>query len=308
MDSMPDRYDLGPAAPAVFRDVFLSGGGAARVDAAAGVWSTLSSNSVLDRASSSRRSASRSMMFVPFVVPRRDARRDDARLAASRSRYEESDLDLALELGRAARRPRSTTRGSSASCSAAPRPRRRSSSSATASSWSAATGSIRLWNPAAARITGLAESDVVGRPAGAALAGWPLEPGERAPADLPLRGRRGELWLSLTAAEFPHGTVYAFRDLTEERAVEQLRSDFVSTVSHELRTPLAAIYGAAMTLRREDVVLGREQEAGMLEVIAGESERLARIVNDILLASRLDSGAATVSIGRTERDRAARAA
>ena len=47
---------------------------------------------------------------------------------------------------------------------------------------------------------------------------------------------------------FPGGTVYAFRDMTEERAVEQLKSDFVSTVSHELRTPLAAIYGAALTL------------------------------------------------------------
>ena len=51
--------------------------------------------------------------------------------------------------------------------------------------------------------------------------------------------------------------MYAFRDLTEERAVEQLKSDFVSTVSHELRTPLAAIYGAAMTLRRDDVSLER---------------------------------------------------
>ena len=101
---------------------------------------------------------------------------------------------------------------------------------------------------------------------------------------------RGELWLSLTAAEFPQGTVYAFRDLTEERAVEQLKSDFVSTVSHELRTPLAAIYGAAMTLRRDDVSLSVDQEEGMLDVISGESERLARIVNDILLASRLDSG------------------
>ena len=113
-------------------------------------------------------------------------------------------------------------------------------------------------------------------------------------------GPHGELWLSLTAAEFPHGTVYAFRDLTEERAVEQLKSDFVSTVSHELRTPLAAIYGAAMTLQRGDVELNDAQEAGMLEVISGESERLARIVNDILLASRLDSGAATVEIGRTD--------
>jgi PAS domain S-box-containing protein len=160
-------------------------------------------------------------------------------------------------------------------------------------------GDILLWNPAAARITGLLESDVVGAPAETVLAGWPLGQGER-PQTFPVDGPHGELWLSLTAAEFPHGTVYAFRDLTEERAVEQLKSDFVSTVSHELRTPLAAIYGAAMTLQRADVELNDVQEAGMLEVISGESERLARIVNDILLASRLDSGAATVEISRTD--------
>jgi PAS domain S-box-containing protein len=167
-------------------------------------------------------------------------------------------------------------------------------------------GMILLWNPAAARITGLEEGEVVGMRAEAMLDGWPLDVARERSQTFPFDGPKGELWLSLTAAEFPQGTVYAFRDLTDERAVEQLKSDFVSTVSHELRTPLAAIYGAAMTLRREDVVLGQEQETGMLEVISGESERLARIVNDILLASRLDSGAAAVSIGRTDATELAR--
>lgn len=161
-------------------------------------------------------------------------------------------------------------------------------------------GVIRLWNPAAARITGRAESAVVGASAATSLAGWPLDQASERPQTFPLEGPGGELWLSVTAAAFPHGTVYAFRDLTEERVLEQLKTDFVSTVSHELRTPLAAIYGAAMTLRREDVTLGDEQEASMLEVIAVESERLARIVNDILIASRLDSGAEIVSIGSTD--------
>ena len=165
---------------------------------------------------------------------------------------------------------------------------------------------VLLWNPAAARITGLSEAEVIGSLAEEVLAGWPLGQGER-PQTFPVEGPQGELWLSLTAAEFPHGTVYAFRDLTEERAVEQLKSDFVSTVSHELRTPLAAIYGAAMTLQRGDVELNEIQEAGMLDVISGESERLARIVNDSLLASRLDSGAATVENSRTDAGELARA-
>ena len=49
-----------------------------------------------------------------------------------------------------------------------------------------------------------------------------------------------ELWLSISGVGFADGTVYAFRDLTQDRVLEELKADFVSTVSHELRTPLAA--------------------------------------------------------------------
>src|SRR6266566_8495279 len=73
--------------------------------------------------------------------------------------------------------------------------------------------------------------------------------GEPRPETQPLEINGRELWLSITGVAFEGGTVFAFRDLTAERAVEKLKSDFVSTVSHELRTPLAAIYGAALTLR-----------------------------------------------------------
>ena len=116
------------------------------------------------------------------------------------------------------------------------------------------------------------------------------------PETFPLDVKGIERWLSISAVSFPGGTVYAFRDLTEERAVEQLKSDFVSTVSHELRTPLAAIYGAALTLQRDDVRLEESQRTGLLDVISSESDRLARIVNDILWASRLDSGQMGVAI------------
>ena len=158
-------------------------------------------------------------------------------------------------------------------------------------------GVVRLWNPAAERITGLAEREIVGARGVGRARGVAARPGGRPEADVPIEAPRGELWLSLTAAEFSQGTVYAFRDLTEERRSSSLKSDFVSTVSHELRTPLAAIYGAAMTLSRDDVVLNAStRRSGLLQVISGESERLARIVNDILLASRLDSGASRGSI------------
>ncbi len=156
-------------------------------------------------------------------------------------------------------------------------------------------GVVRLWNPAAEHITGLAVADAVGQPAQELFGSWDAiaslsQLGQARPVTQAVDVSGRELWLSITGVGFQGGSVYAFRDLTSERAIETLRSDFVSTVSHELRTPLAAIYGAALTLRREDVPLGEPQRAGLLEVIASESDRLARIVNDILWVSRLESG------------------
>ena len=84
--------------------------------------------------------------------------------------------------------------------------------------------------------------------------------------------------------------VFAFRDLTEERGPRAAEVRLVSTVSHELRTPLAAIYGASRTLLRGDVELGEERRGSLLEMIGNEADRLARTVNDILWASRLESG------------------
>ena len=168
---------------------------------------------------------------------------------------------------------------------------------------------IRLWNPAASAITGLDDEDVLGRPIGEALPGWdrivrsiPVgaagSPVRAETVPLELDGR--ELWLSASGVGFAEGTVYAFRDLTEERALEELKSEFVATVSHELRTPLAAIYGAAQTIRRDDLELADETRHELLGVIATESDRLASIVNDLLLASHLDSGGLPVHIERCD--------
>ncbi len=168
-------------------------------------------------------------------------------------------------------------------------------------------GVVRLWNRAAEAVTRLTADEVVGRPAVEAIPGWSAIAGsvpvattpasassaETLPLELPGR----ELWLSIAAVEFNEGIVYAFRDLTADRVVEELRSDFVSTVSHELRTPLAAIYGAALTLQREDLQLDETQRANLLGVISTESDRLARTVNDILWASRLDADRVQLDVG-----------
>ena len=83
-----------------------------------------------------------------------------------------------------------------------------------------------------------------------ALPGWPDAPEGGRPQTFPVEVNGRELWLSISRVDFGEGTVFAFRDLTDDRTLELLKSDFISTVSHELRTPLAAIYGAAMTVRR----------------------------------------------------------
>ncbi|MGH3025313.1 MAG: sensor histidine kinase, partial [Gaiellaceae bacterium] len=167
-------------------------------------------------------------------------------------------------------------------------------------------GIVRTWNRAAATVTGRQASQVVDREAAEAIPGWApvvarvpvAAAGRSAPRaeSLPLDLGERELWLSVHGVAVPDGVVYAFRDLTDERALESMRTEFVSTVSHELRTPLAAIYGAAMTLRRNDVALDDDQRGRMLDVVSGEADRLARTVNDILWASRLDAGSLHVTI------------
>jgi PAS domain S-box-containing protein len=153
---------------------------------------------------------------------------------------------------------------------------------------------VVLWNAAATAITGLSADEIVGRRARDVLPGYEdtvaMVDENGRPQTVPVEIEGRELWLSFSAVRFEEGIVFAFRDLTEERVIERLRSDFVATVSHELRTPLAAIYGAAVTLRRPDLELEDVMKDRLLGVVADESQRLAQIVNDVLLASHLDSG------------------
>jgi two-component system phosphate regulon sensor histidine kinase PhoR len=112
---------------------------------------------------------------------------------------------------------------------------------------------------------------------------------------VPIVGDR-ERWVSVSGVDFGDGTVYALHDVTEEHALEKTRSDFVATASHELRTPLAAVYGAVRTLRRDDVVLSEGDRSQFLEMIESEATRLARIVDQILLAGQLDADAVELDL------------
>jgi PAS domain S-box-containing protein len=167
-------------------------------------------------------------------------------------------------------------------------------------------GAVRLWNPAAEAITFIDAEDVVGRPASEAIPGWkgavdsvPVatspDPGHDE-VMIPIETSKGERWISISGVRFFGGTVYAFRDLTDARQLEEIKADFISTASHELRTPLAAVYGAAQTLLRHDFALDEVGRERFVSLIADESERLGRIVNEILLANQLDAGRLDIEI------------
>jgi len=86
------------------------------------------------------------------------------------------------------------------------------------------------------------------------------------------------------------GTVVVFRDITERRAMERMKDEFVSVVSHELRTPLTSIRGSLGLLAGG--VLGPLPEQGrrMLDIAVSSSDRLVRLVNDILDMQRISAG------------------
>jgi len=156
-------------------------------------------------------------------------------------------------------------------------------------------GNVAFWNRAAEVITGLQVEDVRGRDAAAAFEDWAVvadripvadEPAATREVTLPIRDR----WLSFVAVGSTDGVVYAFRDVTAERRLDEEKRDFVATISHELRTPMAAVYGAAQTLLRDDVVFSPERTRELLEVIGEQAQRLSHITDEILLTTRLDRG------------------
>lgn len=92
------------------------------------------------------------------------------------------------------------------------------------------------------------------------------------------------------------GTISIGEDITKRQEVERMKAEFISIVSHELRTPLTAIRGALGLLAAG--VYNQKPEKGqrMLQVAAEQSDRLVRLVNDILDLGRLESGKVTLTM------------
>jgi PAS domain S-box-containing protein len=84
--------------------------------------------------------------------------------------------------------------------------------------------------------------------------------------------------------------IAAVRDISKQKELERMRSEFVSTVSHEFRTPLALIKGYIATLLRQDLALGDETRKRFLRNTDEAADRLSRLIRELLSVSRIEAG------------------
>jgi PAS domain S-box-containing protein len=96
------------------------------------------------------------------------------------------------------------------------------------------------------------------------------------------------------------GAVVVFRDVTQRREVERMKNEFLSVVSHELRTPLTSIRGSLGLLAGGRLGELPERAASLVAVAVQNSERLTRLINDLLDIERMESGAVPMSVSTLE--------
>jgi PAS domain S-box-containing protein len=108
---------------------------------------------------------------------------------------------------------------------------------------------------------------------------------------------RGDRWLLSSSQplhreddERPWAAVCTFRDVTDRREVDRMKSEFISLVSHEMRTPLTSIKGALGLVAGGATGSLSETAQRMIDIAANNTDRLIRLVNDMLDLERIESG------------------
>ncbi len=172
---------------------------------------------------------------------------------------------------------------------------------------------VERCNTAFEKLYGLTRDEIVGKnhneivkwkkePQGITLeesveGGWPLTPNAtlyvegdlKRPSPLPLPV--GITYAPLLSNENKlRNVIVSVRDITHFRNADELKATFISIVSHELRTPVALIKGYASTLRRDDAKWDKHTISDSLAVIEEEADRLSKMIDDLLDASRLQAG------------------
>jgi two-component system phosphate regulon sensor histidine kinase PhoR len=111
-----------------------------------------------------------------------------------------------------------------------------------------------------------------------------FEINERFPAERALEAHVAPV---VFAHELPELFLLSFRDLTQERRLAQMRTDFVANASHELRTPLASLLGFIDTLQgpARDDAKARDK---FLKIMGEQARRMSRLINDLMSLSRIE--------------------
>ncbi len=99
------------------------------------------------------------------------------------------------------------------------------------------------------------------------------------------------------------GRIWTLRDVTQQRELDRLKDDFVATVSHELRTPLTSMMGFLEMIREGEAGELTDEQERFLAIVYRSSERLQRLVGDLLFVARLDANGLQLQFGDGRRRR-----
>ena len=174
-------------------------------------------------------------------------------------------------------------------------------------------GQVRLWSQTMARMTGVEADQISGQIDRAPTIVQTLINASRhlekrpdgTPAPVRARLTRAdgeELEVTISTVRVREATTSAnsdttgwvsiltVHDETRERRVERMKTDFVATISHELRTPITPIKGYAHLLETRGERMTPEKRAAAAKVISDRADHLARLVDDLLMASKVSDG------------------
>jgi two-component system, sensor histidine kinase and response regulator len=102
------------------------------------------------------------------------------------------------------------------------------------------------------------------------------------------------------------GRIWTLREVTQQRELDRLEDDFVATVSHELRTPLTSMMGFLEMIREGEAGQLTDEQKRFLAIVYRSSERLQRLVGDLLFVARLDASGLQLQFGEAHLDEVAR--
>jgi PAS domain S-box-containing protein len=169
---------------------------------------------------------------------------------------------------------------------------------------------ITLFNQGAEKIFGYAANDILGKPLDLLIPVSAIEAHRQHVANFSntqqhakLMGERGEICgrrrdgeefpaeASISKIKLGEETIFTviLRDISDRKEMERMKDEFISIVSHEIRTPLTSIYGALVMLK-SGLLNNESQQQRMLKIATESTDRLVRLINDILDIERIALG------------------